>query len=206
EPDLEIEQNNKVEIKQELKTHLTPQLTTELTSQLTPNFTQSVVSAVEKPLELLSVGNTPLWAMEEARCLLVKVAGLKVFIPASYISSIKNVTNLLKPSSKMPTWIYELVDEEDDDADAIQIINTQKLIFNGVKIRRIQPDSRTYVVLIDDGSWGLSCDAIGEVVSLKSEDITWRSENTKRRWLAGTSSGNGAVILNVNQIESALIR
>jgi len=161
----------------------------------------------EKPIELVAsprveLDHLPDWAAAEVRCLSAQVDGLKILIPAEFIERIQNVTNRLTPSPKMPVWLYELHDGEDEP---VQIINTKKLMLDNTKSRRIDLKARSYVVLIDDGAWGLSCDAIGDVVNLKSEDITWRGESSKRRWLAGTSSLNQAVILDVKKIEQIFI-
>jgi len=146
----------------------------------------------------------PEWAVGGVRCLSVTVEGLTLFIPAVFIFGILNVTNRLTASIKMPTWLYEFVDDEDNEA--IQVVNTQKLIFDGVKSRRIKSNSKTYVVLLDDGAWGLSCDSVAGVMNLSSSDISWRGSNARRRWLSGTSSVKEGVILDVKKIEKALIR
>ncbi|MDH3326671.1 MAG: hypothetical protein OEM38_08140 [Gammaproteobacteria bacterium] len=182
----------------------------ELEQEIEPTISNELVSefAQDRVVPTLS-GNTPEWAsteIGEIKCLSVVVEGLNVLIPADAIFSIQSATNQLKPSTRMPTWIYELDDDCDGEQDAIQIVNTKKLIFDGVKTRRINSKTRTYVILIDDGSWGMSCDGIGEVINLKNDDVKWRGKNTKRRWLAGTSCAYGAIILDIKKIEIALIR
>ena len=37
-----------------------------------------------------------------------------------------------------------------------------------------------------NGTWGLACDSVGEVIDLSMEQVKWRSSRSKRRWLAGT--------------------
>ncbi len=169
------------------------------------SFKAEVVSA-KNPEPIIDAKNKiPHWAVtqtNEIKCLSANVGGMYVLIPAEYISSIKNVTNRLTPSSAMPVWVYELADDEDAP---IQVVNTKKLVFGGVKSHQIQSNARTYAVLLDDGAWGISCDSIGEVVKLKPSDITWRSESGKRHWLAGTSRFLGAIVLDVKRIEKALI-
>ena len=152
----------------------------------------------------------PDWATDEIKCLSAQVSGLTILIPAEFVESIQNVSNSLKPSAKMPVWLYELPDDEDDP---VQIVNVKKLVFGGVKSHKIEPDARTYAILLDDGAWGISCDSIGKVISLKSSEITWRGQSGKRRWLAGTLTGtltgnpgvHGAIVLDVKKIEKALI-
>ena len=138
----------------------------------------------------------------EIKCLSAVVSGLNILIPADVIDDIRNVTNCLKPSSAMPSWIYELEDEADD---AIVVINTQKVLFEGLKSQRLKPNQRIYAVLLDDGAWGLACDSIDKVVTIKNNAIKWRGENSKRSWLAGTSQTYEAVLLDVKSIEKILL-
>lgn len=167
-------------------------------------FIEEAITVDKKVIPFIPIvkNHLPEWASDEIRCLSANVGGLKVLIPAEFIESIQKVNEKLKPSLKMPVWIYEL---EVDDDEPVQVVNTRKLIFDGIKSRRIDPNSRSYVVLLDDGAWGLNCDSIGAVVNVKSKEVTWRGEGGKRRWLAGTSSANEAVILDVKKIEKALI-
>ena len=139
----------------------------------------------------------------EIKCLSAVVSGLKILIPADVIADIRNVTNCLKPSAVMPSWIYELEDEADE---AIQVINTQKVLFEGLKSQRLKPNQHIYAVLLDDGAWGLACDSIYKVVTIKNNAIKWRGENSKRNWLAGTSQRYEAVLLDVKNIEKVLLR
>jgi len=163
----------------------------------------AAVAEVPKREFLVPDSGIPVWVNEDITCLSARIGGLTILIPAEYIECIQNVTGRLASSAKMPVWVYELVDDEEEP---IQIVNTRKLVFGGVKSHHILPDSRSYAILLDDGAWGLSCDAIGDVVKLKKEDIRWRGKTGKRRWLAGTVSDHNAVILDVNKIEKALLR
>jgi purine-binding chemotaxis protein CheW len=42
------------------------------------------------------------------------------------------------------------------------------------------------VVFIADGTWGLACDELAQVVTLRPDEVRWRTSRTRRRWLAGT--------------------
>lgn len=138
----------------------------------------------------------------EIKCLSAVVSGLNILIPADVIDDIRNVTNCLKPSATMPSWIYELEDVADE---AIQVVNTQKVLFEGLKSQRLKLNQRIYAVLLDDGAWGLACDSIDKVVTIKKNAIKWRGENSKRSWLAGTSQTHEAVLLDVKNIEKVLL-
>ncbi|MCW8988708.1 MAG: chemotaxis protein CheW, partial [Gammaproteobacteria bacterium] len=52
------------------------------------------------------------------------------------------------------------------------------------------------IVLIDDYRWGLACDNIGEVITLRPEEVRWRTSKTTRGWLAGTVIEHMCALLN----------
>ena len=45
----------------------------------------------------------------------------------------------------------------------------------------------SHILLVDDYSWGLACDEIGDVIWLSSDDVKWRKNKQQRPWLAGTA-------------------
>ena len=68
------------------------------------------------------------------------------------------------------------------------MVDTARLVFPA---DRLPPDDDpltrvTRIVLIGGGRWGLACDAVEEVVTLRHDQVRWRSERTRRRWLLGT--------------------
>jgi purine-binding chemotaxis protein CheW len=65
------------------------------------------------------------------------------------------------------------------------------------------PD-RYPILVIDDGRWGLACDAVGERVVLEPATVRWRSSRTQRRWLAGTVAQPGYAILDAPQMAALL--
>jgi len=141
------------------------------------------------------------------RCLRVTIGGLTVFIPTQMIGDIKKTQNELVPSKWLPSWIYEY---KVDDDEPIQVINTQKLLFNGLKSQRLDLSKPVYVILIDDSAWGIACDSVGTLSTIEANQITWRSKQTRRRWLAGTVTGKGkgqpsGVVLDIRHIEKVLV-
>lgn len=73
---------------------------------------------------------------------------------------------------------------------SIPIIDTARLVFPEDKLVALSADNPTErvtrIVLIEDGKWGLACDEIAEVVDLTRNDVKWRQQRSKRKWMAGT--------------------
>jgi len=73
---------------------------------------------------------------------------------------------------------------------SIPIVDTARLVFPADKLVALAADNPIErvkrIVLIDDGKWGLACDEIAEVVDLNGDDVKWRPNRSKRKWMAGT--------------------
>lgn len=57
-----------------------------------------------------------------------------------------------------------------------------------------------YVVFLEDESLGLVVDQVGDIVIPEVDEVMWRTENTKRQWVAGTSKKYGCVFLDMDKI------
>ena len=120
--------------------------------------------------------------------MLFKVAGLTLAVPLVDLNGVVE-------------WDEERVTEMPGHADfylglmshlkrQVPVVDTARLVLPESKLKLLageDPRQRiTRVVLINDSRYGLACDEVNEVVTLKADAVRWRSERTQRRWLAGT--------------------
>lgn len=130
----------------------------------------------------------PDWLGQELQAMLFKVAGLTLAVPLVDLNGVVE-------------WDDEKVTAMPGHADfylglmshlnkQIPVVDTARLVLPENKRRQMAGDDPyqriTRVVLINDGRFGLACDEVNEVVTLKADAVRWRSERTQRRWLAGT--------------------
>ena len=130
----------------------------------------------------------PEWLGQELQAMLFKVAGLTLAVPLVDLNGVVE-------------WNEERVTTMPGHADfylglmshlnrQIPVVDTARLVLPENKRKLLageDPRQRiTRVVLINDGRYGLACDEVNEVVTLKADAVRWRSERTQRRWLAGT--------------------
>ncbi len=73
---------------------------------------------------------------------------------------------------------------------SIPIVDTARLVFPQDKLVALSADKPLErvkrIVLIDDSNWGLACDEIAEVIELQPDEVKWRKDRSKRKWMAGT--------------------
>lgn len=142
----------------------------------------------EEPENTVAQSPAPDWIGQELQAMLFKVAGLTLAVPLVDLNGVVE-------------WNEERVTTMPGHADfylglmshlnrQIPVVDTARLVLPENKRKLLageDPRQRiTRVVLINDGRYGLACDEVNEVVTLKADAVRWRSERTQRRWLAGT--------------------
>ena len=145
-----------------------------------------VPETVETPLAQ-AIDGPPEWAESRFQALLFKVAGLTLAVPLVELSGIQEWDgDKVTPMPGHVSWYLGLTQYRDR---TVPVIDTAELVLPEDRLQRLQltPQERIQrVVFIDDGRWGLACDEVAEVITLDHEQVRWRSNRTKRRWLAGT--------------------
>ena len=130
----------------------------------------------------------PDWADEEFQAMLFKVAGLTLAVPLVELHGIvewkkDNITTMPGHADFYLGLMSHL-------GKKIPLVDTARLVLPPNKLTKLagnDPQARiTRVVLINDSQYGLACDEVDEVITLKPDEVRWRTERTQRRWLAGT--------------------
>jgi purine-binding chemotaxis protein CheW len=145
------------------------------------------LSEVQETVTPLATDGPPPWAENEFQALLFKVGGLTLAVPLIELSGIQEwEKEKVTPMPGHVSWYLGLMQYR---GRTVPVIDTAELVLPPDKLERLQlaPAERIQrVVFIDDGRWGLACDEVAEVITLEPEQVRWRSDRTKRRWLAGT--------------------
>ena len=130
----------------------------------------------------------PAWLGQDLQAMLFKVAGLTLAVPLVDLNGVVE-------------WDEEAITAMPGHADfylglmthlnrQIPVVDTARLVLpenKRVALAGEDPRQRvTRVVLINDSRYGLACDEVNEVITLKADAVRWRSQRTQRRWLAGT--------------------
>lgn len=139
----------------------------------------------------------PEWANKPFQVLLFYVAGLKIAVPLVELCGVikwKDSVTEMPGHADFYMGILQHLNRK------IAVIDTAKMIIPKDKQEQLVEDNPRervhHIVMIDDYRWGLACDKIGEVITLKPEDVRWRKANSNRSWLAGTVIEHMCALLN----------
>lgn len=161
---------------------------------------QPVPVSAESPLLQWCENGRPVWAQQKFDVLLFRVSGLTLAVPLIALGHIHPITDGLTPIFGQADWFMGL---QPTPAGRIRTVNTALFVMP----ERYDPaflQTARYVVSIDGLDWGLAVDQVQQPTRLNPDDVTWRSERSKRPWLAGTVKAAMCALLDVPQMGRVL--
>lgn len=143
----------------------------------------------------------PEWAQERFECLLFKAGGLSLAVPLVELGTIYPMTEELTPLFGQADWFMGLLTVKEQN---IRTVNTAKIVMPE-RYRESMCDDFTYVLSINGVDWGLAVDTVANAVTLDPDSVKWRSERSKRPWLAGTVIDHMCALLDVSQLAAMFL-
>lgn len=171
-------------------------LQVELDTEPEPEALDSVI----KDVEWLDNGR-PAWAQQRFDVLLFKVSGLTLAVPLIALGQIQPLTDELTPLFGQADWFMGLLPTP---GGKIRTVNTAKFVmperYDEAFLRTAQ-----YVISINGVPWGLAVDSVNQPISLNPDDVKWRTERSRRPWLAGTVKEHMCALLDIPRIGQLLM-
>ena len=151
-----------------------------------------------------NLDNAPSWAVPDFQVLLFAVAGLKMAVPLNELNGIvewgdEYITEL--PGHK--SWYLGIIQNQGQNVPVIDTLQ-QVVPENRWPAEHLKDKKFKHIILIDNKRWGLACETVLEVVTLKTDSVKWRSSRTKRRWLLGTVIEHMCALLDSSEFAAML--
>ena len=185
----------KTEVKVDAPEIIIPEIKEPIEVKQQEEVEAKVETALKEEIEAESL--VPEWANEPFQILLFEVAGLKLAVPLIELCGVIKWNDSVTEMPGHADFYLGILQHLDYK---IAIIDTAKMVLPMNKqsslIGENPRDRIKHIVMIDDFQWGLACDTIGEVITLKPEEVRWRTSNTTRSWLAGTVIEHMCALLN----------
>jgi hypothetical protein len=171
------------------------------------------------------VDNRPAWGRENFRCLAFNVSGLKLAVPVQFVDSMqpldlisvatsssetslsKGEASLLKgeASSSNPLILGQMKLDRGEDAQPFcAVLDTARLVMperydNGMQ------ESYRYILTLKNCDWSIAVDSIGGEIGLTPQNVRWRSEHTRREWLAGTVVDKMCALIDIDLLNRQMM-
>jgi len=142
----------------------------------------------------------PVWAQGRFEVLLFQVAGLTLAVPLIALGQIYPLNDSLARIFGQADWFMGLLPTP---AGHIRTVNTALFVMP----ERYEPafaQGARYVISIDGLDWGLAVDKVQQPTRLLPDDVTWRTDRSKRPWLAGTVKTAMCALLDIPRMGEIL--
>ena len=172
--------------------------------------TQKRAQRVVRPTALAAA---PAWVLsEQLPCVTFKIANLKLALPLQYLARVEpfagadaiapasSVSNIAEQSNWQNSFVECCLGEVDDRV----IVDTAKLVMPERYVNNMVSNYRQ-VLLIRDMDWCFAVDSIGGEMDINVSEVRWRSQHTRREWLAGTIIEKMCAIVDVDALHRLLL-
>lgn len=134
----------------------------------------------------------PVWAQERFECLLFKVKGLTLAVPLVELGGIIKIEKHPTPLFGQPSWFMGILRNNKMN---VSMIDTAQWVLPPALVKKVDPYK--LVIRIHESTWGLACNEVDRSISLKPEQVRWRTSLGKRPWLAGTVIEHMCALIDV---------
>jgi len=135
--------------------------------------------------------------------LLFDVSGVKFAVPLDKLNGILEWSEDITPMPNRSDWFLGVLAERERQVK-VKVIDIAVLVVPSKFREQHAKKNLQKIILIGDSHWGLACDAVSEVVTLRKSDVRWRNETSKRPWLAGTVIEHMCALLDADEFAEML--
>jgi len=129
------------------------------------------------------------------------VAGLTLAVPLVALGQIVRFTpEELTPIFGQSDWFMGLLNS---NVGRLRVVNTSLFVMPE-KYDASFIESAEYAISLDGVQWALAVNRVNQPISLDPAEIKWRSERSKRSWLAGTVKSHMCALLDIPQMANML--
>ena len=134
------------------------------------------------------------WATGRFECLLFYVGGLKLAVPLVELGGIfQSGRDKLTSIFGQPDWFMGVANVGEFN---LRTVDTARWIMPNHYEGEMK-DNFKFVIQLDRTDWGVACERVAEAITLEPSQVKWRSDRSKRPWLAGTVIDHMCAILDV---------
>lgn len=155
------------------------------------------IADVEPELELKKqvAPTDPLpWAQSRFECLLFYVGKLKLAVPLVELGGIHQGNDeKLTAIFGQPKWFLGMSNVGEFN---LRTVDTAKWVMPDHYEGELKEHFK-FVIQLDRSDWGLACESVAEAITLEPSAVKWRSDRSRRPWLAGTVIDHMCAILDV---------
>lgn len=184
------------ELAPEIAPHIQPSIQTNTDSDLSGSFHCDAAQRAD-----WHDNGRPYWGQDRFDALLFDVAGLTLAVPLVALGQIVRFENEeITPIFGQSDWFMGMLES---NVGRLRVVNTSLFVMPE-KYDETFKDKAEYAISLDGVQWALAVDRVNQPISLDPAEIKWRTERSKRPWLAGTVKSQMCALLDVPRMAQLL--
>lgn len=145
----------------------------------------------------VSSPDLPDWTRNEFQALSFKVAGITLATPLLRLGGIIELSEEMTILPGYSSWVMGVLVNR---GQQVQVVDLAQIILPEGHAAPMEPARQRarYVLLVNDGKFGLAADNLEQILTLRPDDVRWRTSLGKRPWLAGMVIQQMCAVLDID--------
>ncbi|KAF7787070.1 purine-binding chemotaxis protein CheW [Pseudoalteromonas rubra] len=137
----------------------------------------------------------------EFQALFFEVAGLTLAVPLKSLGGIHQLTEVNQLFGK-PKWFKGVMLNREEK---LNVVDTARWVMPEKFTPELEENlDYQYLIMLGDSQWGLLAENLVNNITLKPEDVKWRTADGKRPWLAGVIKEKMCALIDVENLNRLL--
>jgi len=153
------------------------------------------------PKQEVVVGGEADYFDGEFQALFFEVAGLTLAVPLKALGGIHELGEVNHLFGK-PKWFKGVMINREEK---LNVVDTARWVMPEKYDEQLEASlNYQYLITLGDSQWGLLAEKLINNITLSKEDVKWRTNNSKRPWLAGVIKEKMCALIDVNNLNALL--
>tara|TARA_B100001059_G_scaffold230684_1_gene265255 strand:+ start:863 stop:1657 length:795 start_codon:yes stop_codon:yes gene_type:complete len=137
----------------------------------------------------------------EFQALFFEVAGLTLAVPLKALGGIHQLGEVNHLFGK-PKWFKGVMLNRDEK---LNVVDTARWVMPEKYDEKLEASlDYQYLITLGDSQWGLLAEKLINNITLTKEDVKWRTNQSKRPWLAGVIKEKMCALIDVDNLNTLL--
>ena len=129
------------------------------------------------------------------------MAGLTLAVPLKALGGIHQLGEVTQLFGK-PKWFKGVMLNRDEN---LNVVDTARWVMPEKYTQELEEKlDYQYLITLGDSQWGLLAEKLVNNITLRSEDVKWRTNSGKRPWLAGVIKEKMCALIDVEYLNQLL--
>ncbi|GAA60015.1 purine-binding chemotaxis protein CheW [Pseudoalteromonas sp. BSi20652] len=156
---------------------------------------------LKEPEQLLNSGSQADYFDGEFQALFFEVAGLTLAVPLKALGGIHQLGEINHLFGK-PKWFKGVMLNRDEN---LNVVDTARWVMPEKYDEKLEASlNYQYLITLGDSQWGLLAEKLINNITLRKEDVKWRTNQSKRPWLAGVIKDKMCALIDVDNLNTLL--